>query len=446
VAASRPTRVTTLVDEFLRSAGETPPDLRRAALERAAAVAGGAPESPLAPARDLAAISAFVRDRRFATAAAVAASLVALGAAGGGSSAGSWPWATAGFALLAASAFVREGVRWIPRRALWFGGALLALSVWAGLSALWSIDSSASLRELERDGLYVAATAGALGLLRFGGKAAVAAGVALGATALSGYSLVAFWAGRGRTVFDWSVPSAPIGYANALAALGVLGAIASVSLAAAAGTARTRLAWLSLLAVLGPTIVLTRSVGAMLAAGVAATAALVLWARPLLRRRAWAAVLTACVLLAGALVAAGAFALPRNDRVAYWRVAAQDLESHVAVGSGAGTYAAYWSRHPQRAYFAPLHAHSLYLETGAELGAVGLALLLTMLALPLSSIGSQSSDPIRLGAACGLLAFVLHAGVDWDWDIPVVTTAALYLASVVLVGGSRGGTRAARVS
>jgi O-antigen ligase len=385
-----------------------------------------------APARDLAPTGAFARDRRFATAAAVAGSLVALGAAGGGSSAGSWPWATAGFALLAASAFVLEGIRWIPRRALWFGGGLLALSVWTGLSAFWSIDSSASLRELERAALYVAATAGALGLLRLGGKTAVSAGVALGATALAGYSLVEFAAGRGRTVFDWSVPSAPIGYANALAALGVLGAIASVSLAAAAATARTRLAWLSLLAVLGPTIVLTRSLGAMLAAGVAAAVALV-------GRRPRGVVLAA-VLLAGALLAAGAFLgrrdLSRNDRVAYWRVAAQDLESHVAVGSGAGTYAAYWSRHPQRAYFAPLHAHSLYLETGAELGAVGLALLLATLALPLGSIGSR--DPIRVGAACGFLAFVLHAGVDWDWDVPDVAAAALYLAAVV-VGESRAG-------
>jgi O-Antigen ligase len=381
-----------------------------------------------APPRTLAPIGALARDRQVATAGAVAASLVALGAAGGGSSAGSWPWATAGFALLAASALVLVGVRWIPRRARWFGGALLALSVWTGLSALWSIDSNASLRELERDALYVAAFISALGLLRLGGKAAVAAGVALGATALAGYSLLDFTTGRGRSVFDWSVPSAPIGYANALAALSVLGAIASVSLAAAT-TGRTRLAWLSLLAVLCPTILLTRSVGAMLAAGVAAAAALV-------GRRPRGAVLAASVLLAGAVIAGGAFLGQRNDRVAYWRVAAQDLESHVAAGSGAGTYAAYWTRHPQRAYFAPLHAHSLYLETGAELGVVGLALLLALLALPLRSIGIR--DPIRLGAACGFLAFVLHAGVDWDWDVPVVTTAALFLAAV-LVGGSRAG-------
>jgi O-antigen ligase len=384
-----------------------------------------------APSRELAPTGMFARDRRFATAAAVAVSLIALGAASGGTSAGSWPWTTAGFALLAASTFVLEGVWWIPQRALWFGGALLALSVWTGLTTLWSIDSSASLRELERDALYVAALAAALGFLRFGGKAAVAAGVALGATALAGYSLVEFMAGRGQTVFDWGVPSAPIGYANALAALSVLGAIASVSLAAAAGTARPRLAWLSLLAVLCPTIVLTKSVGAMLAAGVAAAAALGFWAWPKLRRQGRGAVLAASVLLAGAAVAGGTFLGLRNDRIAYWRVAVKDLESHVAVGSGAGTYAAYWRRHPQYAYFAPFHAHSLYLETGAELGAVGLALLLAMLALPLSSIGSR--DPIRLGAACGFLAFVLHAAVDWDWDVPVVTAAALYLASVLVV-------------
>src|SRR5919109_4629788 len=87
--------------------------------------------------RSLAPIGAFARDRRFATAAAVAVSLIALAAARGGSSASSWPWATAGFALLAASPFVLEGVRWIPRSARRFAGALLALAVWTGLSAFW---------------------------------------------------------------------------------------------------------------------------------------------------------------------------------------------------------------------------------------------------------------------------------------------------------------------
>jgi O-antigen ligase len=390
-----------------------------------------------APSREIAPIATLTRDRQVAAAAAVAASVLALGAASGGSGRGSWPWAIAAFALLAASTLVLEGVRWIPRHARWFGGALLALAVWSGLSAVWSLDASASLYELERDAVYVAGFVSALGLMRFGGSAAVAAGVALGAAAVAGYSLVDFAAGRGRSVFDWSVPAAPVGYANALAALSVLGAIAAVSLAAAGTTMRTRLAWLSLLAVLGPTIILTKSVGAILAGGVALTIGLAVWAAPSLRRRPRATV--ACVLVAAALVAGGAVLgqgqLRRNDRMAYWRVAVKDFESHVAVGSGGGTYAEYWSRHPERSYFAPFHAHSLYLETAAELGIVGLALVVAMLALPLASIGGR--DPIRLGAACGFLAFALHCAVDWDWDVPVVTTAALFLASVFVAEAAR---------
>ena len=71
--------------------------------------------------RELAPIGTLARDRRLATAVAVAVSLIALGAASGGSSPGSWPWATTGLALLAASTFVLVGVRWVPRSARWFG-------------------------------------------------------------------------------------------------------------------------------------------------------------------------------------------------------------------------------------------------------------------------------------------------------------------------------------
>jgi O-antigen ligase len=387
-----------------------------------------------APSSDLAPAVGLPSDRRVAATGAVAVSVVVLGAAGGASSVGSWPWAIAGFTLLAASLFVIDEVRSNLRGARLFVGAFLALSVWTGLSALWSIDSSASLRELERDALYLAAFVAAFGLLRFGGALAVSGGVALGATVLAGYSLADFAAGRDRTFINPSVPSAPIGYANALATLSLLGAIASVSLAATASSLRRRLAWLSLLAVLCPTMALTKSLGAMLAAGVAVGAAVILWAGPILRSRIHRALLIAAVLAAGSVIGAGAFLgrshLTRNDRVAYWQVAANDFKSHPVVGSGAGSYSAYWTRHPERAHLVPLEAHSLYLETGAELGAAGLALVLATLLLPLGVI--RPRDPIRVGAACAYLAFVMHAAVDWDWEIPVVTASALYFAAVLL--------------
>jgi O-antigen ligase len=382
------------------------------------------------------------RDREVGAAGAVAFSVIVLAAAGGGVTAGSWPWLIGGLTLLAASLFLIAGVRSDVRGALLFASVFSALLVWTGLSALWSIDSDASLRELERDALYLAAFAAAFGFLRVGGAAAIGAGVAVGAGAVAGYSLVELAVGRGRTFIDSSVPSAPIGYANALAILSLLGAIASVSLAAFAGSSRERLAWLSLLGILCPTILLTGSRGTVLVAGVVVSMALILWLGPILRGRIRPAALAVGVLLAASIICGGAFLgrsqLARDDRVAYWRVAAQDLESHVAVGSGAGTYDAYWRHHPKAVQLIPLEAHSLYLETGAELGAVGLALLLATIALPLGSAirnGSLSTlrhDPIRLGATCAYLAFVVHAAIDWDWEIPVVVVSGLYFATVLL--------------
>ena len=34
-----------------------------------------------------------------------------------------------------------------------------------------------------------------------------------------------------------------------------------------------------------------------------------------------------------------------------------------------------------------------------------------------------------MSPAAGLTVFALHAGVDWDWQLPVVTIAALALAA-----------------
>jgi O-antigen ligase len=380
-------------------------------------------------------------DRKAAVAGAVALSVVVLGLAGGGVTSGSWPWLIAGFALLATSLLMLDVVRSNLRSALIFVGGLLALSLWTGLSAVWSIDPHASLRELERDMLYLAAFFAGFGLVRVGGQAAVVGGMALGATAVAGYSLVEL-ATRDRAAIDSSVPSAPIGYANALAVLCLLGAIAAVSLAASARSLRSRVSWLALLAILCPTIVLTKSVGSMLVAVVVVAAAAMLRIVSAPVRRARTPVLVAGGLVVCVLIAVGAFFagshLTRNDRAAYWRVAARDLRSHVLAGSGGGTYASYWSRHPEPARLIPLEAHSLYLETGAELGAVGLAVLLTTIALPLRAVLRRDTilevgrDPILLGATCAYVAFVVHAAADWDWEIPVVCVSGLYFAAVLL--------------
>ena len=77
-------------------------------------------------------------------------------------------------------------------------------------------------------------------------------------------------------------------------------------------------------------------------------------------------------------------------------------------------------------------AHSLYLETLAELGPIGLALLLAALIIPLLALRG-GRDPLLATAAGAYVAFLVHTGVDWDWELPAVTLAGLACGSAMLV-------------
>jgi O-Antigen ligase len=123
--------------------------------------------------------------------------------------------------------------------------------------------------------------------------------------------------------------------------------------------------------------------------------------------------------------------LSGSSRIDYWRVAADDVADHPLLGSGAGSYRRYWYRH--RPVDQPARdAHSLYLETLAELGPIGLALLLVALGSPLvACLGARDSlTPPALGA---FTAYLAHAGQDWDWEMPAVTITALVCALALLL-------------
>ncbi|HET8873081.1 MAG TPA: O-antigen ligase family protein, partial [Gaiellaceae bacterium] len=65
------------------------------------------------------------------------------------------------------------------------------------------------------------------------------------------------------------------------------------------------------------------------------------------------------------------FSLSGSNRADYWHVAWRVYENHPTLGAGAGTYARSWLR--ERPVPQPVQdAHSLYLETLAELGPIGL--------------------------------------------------------------------------
>jgi hypothetical protein len=228
----------------------------------------------------------------------------------------------------------------------------------------------------------------------------------------------------------------PFGYANALGIFLVLGVVLAVGLAAAARSGRTRLVALSPLLVLLPTLYLTSSRGAWVALPVGVT--VTLYVSGVIRSRAVVLALLA-VGIAGAIAIGSERGQPLTlfgeNRPQYWHVAWQDFEANPVLGSGAGTFGAFWLEHRTVDEF--VHdAHSLYIETLAELGPFGLALLVIGLAVPL--VGLRGRQGSLVAAAAGAYsAFLLHAGVDWDWEFGVVGLLGLTCAGAVLVGTRR---------
>jgi hypothetical protein len=131
------------------------------------------------------------------------------------------------------------------------------------------------------------------------------------------------------------------------------------------------------------------------------------------------------------------FNLSGSGRNEQYRVALNEFERHPFGGSGAGTYERSWVKARPLGTWQIRDAHSLYLETLGELGAVGLALLAAALAMPLFALRRARRHPLASTAAGAYVAYLLHAGFDWDWEMTSVTLAALLCGAALLRVGSR---------
>src|SRR5207248_6417843 len=111
------------------------------------------------------------------------------------------------------------------------------------------------------------------------------------------------------------------------------------------------------------------------------------------------------------------------NRPHYWHVAWKEYTLNPLTGSGAGTFDSYWLHYRPVSSFAR-DAHSLYVETLAELGPLGLALVVLALAVPsLPSRGPAIRlSPLPGPASVGLVLTRAAAGA---WGFPSAPLAGL---------------------
>jgi O-antigen ligase len=464
--------------------------------------------------------------------------VVSLGANDGGYWPTSWGWAALVLLTICALALVaRMTVRLGALEAAALI-ALLALTAWGLVSALWNSSATQPLLQSQRTLVYAAGVFAALLLVRSRSYRFLLGGVWLAITLVSGYSLLTrLFPDRLGSVDDLAGYrlDQPLGYWNALGVFAAIGSLLALGFAARGRNPAVRALAAASTLVLVPTLYFTFSRGSWIALGAGLLAAVMLERRrlqlvsALLVAGLWpalavwhasgskalthqrtalaaashaghrfalvvlglaAAAAVATLLLtagerlvrvpravrvayAGALVlvVAGALAavtirfgspptiarhvyrgfvgpaevntsgnlnrrlfdLSGGQRIPQWKIAWREYRAHPWLGSGLGSYERYWNQlRPGTSKVR--NAHCLYLETLAELGPVGLGLLLVALCLPLVAAVRARRRSLASAAAGAYVAFLVHTAVDWDWQMPAVTLAALFCGAALLVG------------
>ncbi|MGO9788072.1 MAG: O-antigen ligase family protein [Solirubrobacteraceae bacterium] len=143
-----------------------------------------------------------------------------------------------------------------------------------------------------------------------------------------------------------------------------------------------------------------------------------------------------------------------EGRYQYWVAAVHSTRGHVLGGSGPGTFQLLWlPRAPFESYV--VNAHSLYVETLAEEGVVGLVLLIAFFvivvgaAIRLVARTRHEERTRAAGVTAALVAFLVYAAFDWIWQMPVLPAVFLLLAAAVLapraIAASKSTSRTRRV-
>lgn len=123
-----------------------------------------------------------------------------------------------------------------------------------------------------------------------------------------------------------------------------------------------------------------------------------------------------------------------SGRWQFWAAAVSEFKAHPLAGGGAGSWQAWWLQRGSLPVFTEF-AHSLYLETLAELGIIGLLLLggavLVAVGGAVRSALALGSGEVAAATACGI-AFFLAAAYDWVWQLAGIAVVGVGMLGIAL--------------
>ena len=138
-----------------------------------------------------------------------------------------------------------------------------------------------------------------------------------------------------------------------------------------------------------------------------------------------------------------------SGRWQFWTAAIDEWKDHPLRGLGAGSFEQWWSEHASFTYFVR-DAHSLYLETLAELGLVGFVLVIALVLLALvegarRALGADGDTRVSAAALTAAFAgYAFAAGVDWMWEMTAVSVVG-FVALGLLTGDATSAVSPARL-
>jgi tetratricopeptide (TPR) repeat protein len=119
-----------------------------------------------------------------------------------------------------------------------------------------------------------------------------------------------------------------------------------------------------------------------------------------------------------------------SGRYDFWRVAWSQLARDPILGAGADNFAHDYARE-RRGHEEPLYPHSIEWRTLGQTGVVGAVLLAGFFAAACAGVRRSSADPVTVAALVSAAAWLAHATIDWQWELPALGAPAMACLGIV---------------